>query len=208
MKLWAIIAIVASVILIGFVFYSFKVKDIEMPKYRVIKQLGEVEIREYPSLILAKTSLKKSDYDQEGSNGFRTVAGYIFGGNQSQQKIAMTAPVIMSMGDSASMSFVMPSEYNMQDLPTPSNNQVKLIQESPKILAAIRFGGYSSTEKIKKYAEQLYAELKKNNLETRGELLYMGYNAPWDVTNRRNEVAIELVKVEWFEGANARGRIR
>ncbi len=196
MKLWAIITIVASVILIGFIFYSFKVKDIEMPKYRVVKKLGEVEIREYPSLILAQTSLKKSDYDQEGSNGFRTVAGYIFGGNQSQQKIAMTAPVIMKMGDSASMSFVMPSEYNMQDLPTPSNNQVKLIQENSKILAVIRFGGYSSSDKIKKYADQLYSELKLNNLETRGELLFMGYNAPWDVTNRRNEVAIELVKVE------------
>ena len=196
MKLWAIITIVVSVILIGFIFYSFKVKDIEMPKYRVVKKLGEVEIREYPSLILAQTSLKKSDYDQEGSNGFRKVAGYIFGGNQSQQKIAMTAPVIMKMGDSASMSFVMPSEYNMQDLPTPSNNQVKLIQESPKILAVIRFGGYSSTDKIKKYAEQLYIELKSNNLETRGELLFLGYNAPWDVTNRRNEVAIELVRAE------------
>lgn len=196
MKIWAIITIVVSVILIGFIFYSFKVKDIEMPKYRVVKKLGEVEIREYPSLILAQTSLKKSDYDQEGSNGFRTVAGYIFGGNQSQQKIAMTAPVIMKMGDSASMSFVMPSEYNMQDLPTPSNNQVKLIQESPKILAVIRFGGYSSTDKIKKYAEQLYIELKSNNLETRGELLFLGYNAPWDVTNRRNEVAIELVRAE------------
>jgi hypothetical protein len=196
MKLWAIITIVVSVILIGFIFYSFKVKDIEMPKYRVVKKLGEVEIREYPSWILAQTSLKKSDYDQEGSNGFRTVAGYIFGGNQSQQKIAMTAPVIMKMGDSASMSFVMPSEYNMQDLPTPSNNQVKLIQENSKILAVIRFGGYSSSDKIKKYADQLYSELKSNKLETRGELLFMGYNAPWDVTNRRNEVAIELVKVE------------
>jgi len=196
MKIWAIITIVASVILIGFIFYSFKLKDIEMPKYRVVKKLGEVEIREYPSLILAQTSLKKSDYDQEGSNGFRTVAGYIFGGNQSQQKIAMTAPVIMKMGDSASMSFVMPSEYNMQDLPTPSNNQVKLIQENSKILAVIRFGGYSSSDKIKKYADQLYSELKLNNLETRGELLFMGYNAPWDVTNRRNEVAIELVRAE------------
>ncbi len=196
MKFWAIITIVASVILIGFVFYSFKVKDIEMPKYRVVKKLGEVEIREYPSLILAQTSLKKSDYDQEGSNGFRTVAGYIFGGNQSQQKIAMTAPVIMKMGDSASMSFVMPSEYNMQDLTTPSNNQVKLIQENSKILAVIRFGGYSSSDKIKKYADELYSELKLNNLETRGALLFMGYNAPWDVTNRRNEVAIELVRAE------------
>jgi hypothetical protein len=196
MKLWAIITIVVSVILIGFIFYSFKVKDIEMPKYRVVKKLGEVEIREYPSWILAQTSLKKSDYDQEGSNGFRTVAGYIFGGNQSQQKIAMTAPVIMKMGDSASMSFVMPSEYNMQDLPTPSNNQVKLIQENSKILAVIRFGGYSSTDKIKKYADQLYSELKSNKLETRGELLFLGYNAPWDITNRRNEVAIELVRAE------------
>ena len=167
-----------------------------MPKYRVIKKLGEVEIREYPSLILAQTSLKKSDYDEEGSNAFRTVAGYIFGGNQSQQKIAMTAPVIMSMGDSSSMAFVMPSEYKMQDLPTPSNNQVKLIQENAKILAVIRFGGYSSSDKIKKYADQLYLELKNNKLETRGQLLYMGYNAPWDVTNRRNEVAIELVKAE------------
>ncbi len=196
MKPWAIITIVISVIIIGFLLYSFKLRDIEMPKYRVIKKLGEVEIREYPSLILAQTSLKKSDYDEEGSNGFRTVAGYIFGGNQSQQKIAMTAPVIMTMGDSSSMSFVMPSEYKMQDLPTPSNNQVKLIQENAKILAVIRFGGYSSSEKIQKYADKLYLELKNNKLETRGKLLYMGYNAPWDVTNRRNEVAIELVKAE------------
>ncbi len=196
MKPWAIITIVISVILIGLLLYSFKLRDIEMPKYRVIKKLGEVEIREYPSLILAQTSLKKSDYDEEGSNGFRTVAGYIFGGNQSQQKIAMTAPVIMTMGDSASMSFVMPSEYKMQDLPTPSSNQVKLIQENAKILAVIRFGGYSSSEKIQKYADQLYLELKNNKLETRGKLLYLGYNAPWDVTNRRNEVAIELVKAE------------
>jgi hypothetical protein len=71
-----------------------------------------------------------------------------------------------------------------------------LIQENSKILAVIRFGGYSSTDKIKKYADQLYSELKSNKLETRCELLFMGYNAPWDVTNRRNEVAIELVKVE------------
>ena len=49
---------------------------------------------------------------------------------------------------------------------------------------------------MKKYAEQLYIELKSNNLETRGELLFLGYNAPWDVTNRRNEVAIELVRAE------------
>ncbi len=196
MKLWTITAIVISLIIIGLLFYSFRFKDIETPKYTVLKTIGDVEIREYPSLILAQTSLQKADYDQEGSNGFRTVAGYIFGGNQAQQKIAMTAPVIMKMGDSASMSFVMPSEYKMQDLPTPSSNQVKLVQENSKILAVIRFGGYSNSEKIKKHADQLYSTLKSNNIKYRGELLYMGYNAPWDVANRRNEVAVELVKLD------------
>ena len=196
MKPWTITAILISLIIIGLLFYSFRFKDIETPKYIVIKTIGDVEIREYPSLILAQTSLSKADYDQEGSNGFSTVAGYIFGGNQSQQKIAMTAPVIMKMGDSASMSFVMPSEYKMQDLPAPSSNQVKLIQENSKILAVIRFGGYSNSEKIQKYADQLYSTLKSNNIEYHGELLYMGYNAPWDVANRRNEVAVELVKLD------------
>lgn len=196
MKSWVVILVVVSVIALGFLFYSFRLKDIEIPKYRVVKQLGDVEIREYPSLILAQTSLNKSDYDAEGSNGFRTVAGYIFGGNQSQQKIAMTAPVIMKMGDSASMSFVMPSEYEMNDLPIPSSNRVKLVQEEPKLLAVIRFGGYSNSEKIKEYGDKLMAAIKANNLEHKGELLYMGYNAPWDVVYRRNEVAIELVKSE------------
>jgi hypothetical protein len=193
MKVWIFIAVVISLILIGLVFYSFRFKDIETPKYKIIKTLGEVEIREYPGMILAQTSLPKSDYNTEGNNGFRTVAGYIFGGNQSQQKIAMTAPVIMKMGDSASMSFVMPSEYSLEDLPSPSNNQVKLVSEGSKVLAVVRFGGFSNSEKIKQHADQLYSVLDSNGLKHRGELLYLGYNAPWDVTNRRNEVAVELV---------------
>ena len=193
MKVWIYIAVVISLILIGLVFYSFRFRNIETPKYKVIKTLGGVEIREYPQMILAQTSLPKSDYNTEGNNGFRTVAGYIFGGNQSQQKIAMTAPVIMKMGDSASMSFVMPSEYSLKDLPSPSNNQVKLVSEGSKVLAVVRFGGFSNSEKIKQNADLLYSVLDSNGLKHRGELLYLGYNSPWDVTNRRNEVAVELV---------------
>ena len=90
----------------------------------------------------------------------------------------------------------MPSKYCIKDLPTPTNREVKLIQEDAKILAVIRFGGYSNTEKIKQFADKLFVELKQNNLATRGDVLYMGYNAPWDVINRRNEVAIELVGLE------------
>jgi hypothetical protein len=36
--------------------------------------------------------------------------------------------------------------------------------------------------------------LNGKQAKTRGNLLYMGYNAPWDVIGRRNEVAFEVVE--------------
>ena len=186
------IVVFIAVIIFGLVMYSFTFKDIETPKYQVIKSFGKVEIRKYPNLILAQTKLGSSEYKSSGNNGFRTVANYIFGGNSKQQKIAMTAPVIMDMGDSASMSFVMPAEYEMDDLPKPASDQVQIRKQESKTLAVLRFGGYSDDEKIRKYAKRLEEVLLENTIKVKSALLYMGYNAPWDVVNRRNEVAFEV----------------
>lgn len=189
--MWLALCVIAVFAL--FMFYSFRFKNIETPKFTLLKKINNVEIRQYPTLILAQTKLKSGRYDGNEDNGFRTVAGYIFGGNQKQEKIAMTAPVIMNMSDSsASMSFVMPSQYQMEDLPTPNSEQVQLQTQAPMILGVISFGGYASQAKIQKYAEELKGVLESNNMKIKGSLLFMGYNAPWDVTGRRNEVAYEL----------------
>ena len=189
--LW--IGIAVALLLAVSLLYSFRFKNIETPNYTVLKKLGEIEIRQYPTMILAQTKLKSGRYDGNEDNGFRTVAGYIFGGNQAQQKIAMTAPVIMNMSDSnASMSFVMPSQYQMEELPTPNSNKVQITQQAPLVLAVIRFGGFASQNKIQEQADLLTQTLKENNIQIKGALLFMGYNAPWDVTRRRNEVAYEI----------------
>jgi hypothetical protein len=190
-----IIWIAGSVIILGGVisFFSFRFKGIETPNYKVIKTLGEVEIREYPQMILAQTKLGGKRYESNGNNGFSVVANYIFGGNQQQQKIAMTAPVIMNMSDAdASMSFVMPSQYQMSELPIPNSKAVSLVKQDSMTLAVLQFGGFSSDEKIAKHAQLLTQVLEKNNIRTKGSLLYMGYNAPWDLINRRNEVAFQI----------------
>ena len=190
-----IIWIAGSVIILGGVisFFSFRFKGIETPNYKVIKTLGDVEIREYPQMILAQTKLGGKRYQSNGNNGFGVVANYIFGGNQQQQKIAMTAPVIMNMSDTeASMSFVMPSQYQLAELPTPNSTAVSLVNQDSMKLAVLRFGGFSSDEKIAKHAQILTQVLKENNIQTKGSLLYMGYNAPWDLINRRNEVAFQI----------------
>ncbi len=190
--LWISLAIVVSAG-IGLLIVSFTSKNIETPKYKVIKTYDEVEVRLYPKMVVAKTNLTDKSFDNQGSNGFRTIANYIFGGNEKNEKIAMTAPVVMNMGDSASMYFVMPKSYDKSELPTPNSKNVQIVEVAEKTLAVISYGGFSSDEKIEKHRKQLEAILQKNKLQTKGAYLYMGYNAPWDIINRKNEVAIEVV---------------
>jgi hypothetical protein len=189
--LWISLAIVV-VAGIGLLIVSFTSKNIETPKYKVIKTYDEVEVRLYPKMVVAKTNLADKSFDNQGSNGFRTIAGYIFGGNEKNEKIAMTAPVVMNMGDSASMYFVMPKSYDKSELPTPNSKNVQIVEVAEKTLAVITYGGFSSDEKIEKHRKQLEEILQKNKLQTKGAYLYMGYNAPWDIINRKNEVAIEV----------------
>jgi hypothetical protein len=189
--LWISLTIVV-VAGIGLLILSFTSKNIETPEYKVIKNYGDVEVRLYPKMVVAKTNLANKSFDNQGSNGFRTIAVYIFGGNEKNEKIAMTAPVVMNMGDSASMYFVMPKSYDKSELPTPNSKNVQIVELAEKTLAVITYGGFSSDEKIEKHRKQLEQILLKNKIKTKGAYMYMGYNAPWDIINRKNEVAIEL----------------
>ena len=87
---------------IGFLFIlllSVMRSSIETPDYEVLRVLSrKAEIRRYPDLILAQTQLDSNTYSVNSSLGFRRVAGYIFGANEQNEKIAMTSPVVMEMG--------------------------------------------------------------------------------------------------------------
>ncbi len=194
MKIFLISVVV--VLLVGgllVLLLSSKTGNIETPQYKVIKTIGDVEIRQYPKMIVAQTTLFDTSMEKSMNSGFRTIAGYIFGGNDSNQKIAMTAPVVMKMGDTSIMYFVMPKQYKKDELPKPTSSKVKILEEDEKYLAVVSYSGFSSAEKIEIHRKQLETVLNKNKIKTIGSYLYMGYNAPWDIINRRNEVAIEVL---------------
>lgn len=182
---------VIAIALIGL--NSFYMGRIEKPAYTVEKELSpRIEIRQYASMVVAKTNLPGASFDEYGSQGFRNVASYIFGNNQQQQKIAMTSPVIMEQGKEASMYFVMPKQYAKSDLPQPNSSRVEITEVQPKRLAVIRFGGWANDRRIAKYKALLKAALEKENIPYKEPFLFMAYNAPWDIIARRNEVAVEL----------------
>lgn len=186
---------IVILLLVGLVMllFAFKTGEIETPDYKVIKTIGEVEIRKYPKMVVAQTQLQDTIMDKSMNSGFRTIAGYIFGGNDSNQKIAMTAPVVVKMGDTATMYFVMPKQYKKDELPKPVSGRVKILEEGEKTLAVITYGGFSSAEKVEAHRQKLANLLSQQQIKTVGPYMYMGYNAPWDVIKRRNEVAVEVL---------------
>ena len=163
--------------------------------YKVIRTEKNFEIRYYPVVTMATITSSAKTYKELGSNGFRKLAGYIFGGNSSNQKIAMTAPVHMDINDSAStMSFVMPAEYNKDNLPKPIDSGVRIETSTAEYVAAIKFGGFANSEKIHKYKEKLAGLLKENNLKHYNNFRFLGYNPPYQLIGRRNEI---IVTIHW-----------
>ena len=88
------------------------VETLEQPKYQLIDDYNEFEIRLYSEAIQARVSRGLGKH-LTPSNNFRIIAGYIFGNNKSNEKIAMTSPVEMWDNKSTmNMAFTMPSEYS------------------------------------------------------------------------------------------------
>lgn len=167
----------------------------EEQKYTVIKQYDGFEIRLYPAAIIATMHSSAKTYKELSGPGFRTLAGYIFGGNENKQNIAMTAPVQMDINDSvSSMSFVMPSQYSQEALPKPNDPNVRIQQTAEEYVAVIQFGGFASDKELKLYSDKLQTLLKQHGITPIGNYRYLGYNPPYQVVNRRNEI---VVKVDW-----------
>lgn len=169
------------------------VNKTETQAYKVIRTEGNFEIRYYPSATMAMITSSAKTYKELGSSGFAKLAGYIFGGNKDKMKIAMTSPVHMDIGDSvSSMSFVMPSNFNKDNLPRPDNSDIAIKTTPDEYVAAIQFGGFSSNENIKKHTEMLENSLKEHHLSYYGHFRYLGYNPPYQLIGRRNEFIVAL----------------
>lgn len=183
----------AVLFVIGQLWVSRSSSNIETHSYKVEKQYEGIEIREYESANFAYVTMPASSYKASSSKGFRMLAGYIFGGNETGEKIAMTSPVKMTMDDSVTMQFMVPERYSLEDLPTPENTAVRFKKEESKTMAAIRFGGWASDKKIEEHTSKLRDFLEQEGISHLDNFSYLGYNPPYQLFSRRNEVVVEVV---------------
>ncbi len=172
--------------------YFFFVKNNETYQYEVLKKYKDFEVRKYDSAVFASVKLDSGSYQSVSSKGFNILAGYIFGDNKQEEKIAMTTPVSMDLKDKMTMRFLVPAKYDQKDLPEPNNSSIQFEEMPSRIVAAIRFSGWANDAKIEKHHKQLKQAIEDQGLEHSDGFTFMGYNAPFDPINRRNEVVVEL----------------
>lgn len=196
-------------------------RSVKTPVYTVLEKRGEYEVREYESYITAQVEVSGS-HEEALNEGFRILAGYIFGGNTGQASLEMTAPVTEGTAETLAMtapvtvkegvklamtapvtegegamgrvvSFVMPAEYTLETLPKPNDARIMFVQQPARKVAALRFSWFRNGSRVQKKQEELLSLLARDGVVLAGNPEYAGYNAPLTAPwMTRNEILIEI----------------
>jgi hypothetical protein len=190
--LFIVLGVVALLFILFQLYFINSQKNIEKYPYKVVKNYDDFEVRIYEASLFTSVKLSNKTYKETSSQGFSILAGYIFGGNNKNEKIAMTSPVAMTIDDATTMMFLVPKKYTKETLPKPDNGNIEFTEMPAKKVAAISFSGWANDDKIKGYKEKLMAALDKNGIKYTNNFYFLGYNAPFELLNRKNEVIVEL----------------
>jgi SOUL heme-binding protein len=186
---------------------------IEEPTYTVVRKLGEdVELRDYNPYVVAEVTVP-GPADEAGGQAFPILAGYIFGKNKGERKMAMTAPVTQAPAQPQRMAmtapvtqapagageagfvvqFVLPGSVSLDTAPEPLDARIRLRDVPAVRLAAIRYSGLWSQANQAEHTGKLQAALQAAGVAWTGEPVLSRYNGPltpWFM--RRNEIWLAL----------------
>lgn len=181
---------------------------VEEPSFKSVVREGAFEVRDYPALVVAEVSVRGGQ-EAAASQGFRLLAGYIFGGNKRRHSIAMTAPVAQTpTSEKIAMTapvtqtrtagewvvrFTMPSAYSIETLPEPNDPKVHLRAVPPARLAVLRFSGVARETGVAAKIAELEKLVASHRLCATGPASLAQYNPPWTLWfMRRNEVMVPV----------------
>ena len=159
---------------------------IETPDCKVIERDGKFEIRDYAEMTVARTTM--------GDGDFMRLFRYISGGNETEQKIAMTAPVLVQhKGEKSGMSFVVPREVAAAKVPAPEAAEVSVDKMPAARFAVFTYSGLRADSNEADALKKLRAWMEKKNLRAEGEPVFAYYDPPWTLPfMRRNEVMLRV----------------
>ena len=221
-------------------------RNCEKPKYEMVKKLSaagakraglrvpfrhKAEVRRYAPYLVATVDVEGArDMRDALGKGFMKCAGYIFGKNTREDKIAMTSPVMAERlpgggGDKMAMTspvmaegaggsrmrvqFTMPSEWTLDTLPRPVDPDVRVREVPGRTLVAFQWhGGSPPAELVGAYEATLRRVAEDAGVSVRAgaPLLLWQYDPPFSPGwIRTNEVLLEVDPASFLCDDCARG---
>ena len=174
-------------VLISILTLSSQTMAYEEANYEIVKENKKYEIRKYSDRLVIETN------STEG-NGFRKLFNYISGNNEKNQEIKMTVPVTQEIKNgNMTMQFYLPSKFNKDNAPKPSNSEIKVLTIEGGYYAAIKYSGRSSDKNFLKNKDILEKELKQDNIIILSPPIRASYNSPFTLPMlKRNEVMYKV----------------
>ena len=182
-----------------------KLDGSEKLKYKILQKNENYELREYNPYIIAQVTIPNA-WDVSW-DAFRILWWYIFGNNKSKKNISMTSPVITKSeklgmvspvltktdNDIYTMSFVMPSDCDIDGLPIPNDNRITFQKIESYKSAVYWFSWYTNDQKVKKITQRLKYSLDNDNIKYFDEAILMRYDPPFIVPFLiQNEILLKI----------------
>uniref|UniRef100_A0A669BRI7 Heme binding protein 2 n=2 Tax=Oreochromis niloticus TaxID=8128 RepID=A0A669BRI7_ORENI len=170
---------------------------LQNPKFTAEEKKGQdYEIRTYQPTKWVSTSVSGMQLEAALSTGFRRLFNYIQGNNKNKAKVEMTAPVTCHVKPGAgpacesqfTVSFYIPEEH--QATPPEPNESEVFIEHRKELTVYVRtYGGFSNDNMKREELLKLMESLKRDGVQYVEKPYYVaGYDSPFKLTNRRNEV--------------------
>lgn len=194
--------------LLGTLMAASPARAVEEPRWTSVFQDGAFQVRDYAPTVVAETSVN-GERGAAINQGFQRLARYIFGGNQTSQdiamtapvaqqpsgrRIAMTAPVAQAPGDGGwTVTFFMPPGSELEDMPRPLDTTVTLRTQPARRMATLRFSGLATRDNLDRHGEELLRRVESRGDVVIGATSYAFYDPPWTLPwAHRNEVMVEV----------------
>jgi len=153
----------------------------------VVKENKNYEIRKYSDRLVVETNSTQG-------NGFRKLFNYISGNNEQNEEIKMTVPVTQEIKNgNITMQFYLPSKFNKENTPKPSNSEIEILTIEGGYYAVIKYSGRSSDKNFLKNKNILEKALKQDNIVLLSPPIKASYNSPFTLPIlKRNEVMYRI----------------
>jgi len=178
---------ILSIILFGLIITS-NCMAYEEANYEITKKNEIYEIRKYSDRLAIEVKISN-----QGSS-FRKLFNYISGNNEDNEEIKMTTPVTqVEKKGNMTMQFYLPSRFNKSNTPSPSNQDVKILNIKGGYYAVIIYSGRTSDKNFIKHKDILKNELKKDDISILSAPIKATYDGPFTLPlNRRNEAMFKV----------------